>query len=139
MNWHENQRGELAKTKHVYGHQMAAVNYGPVVTLIRDWRPAEYTHTTIYSSCWTQVGDLFTTSLEFSLKVSYKPMWWIFTTKLSNYKTNDIFQNYYVHFNSFLKKIINSLIIVTQYTMFILLLYIISDHHYEQLMDKCDI
>lgn len=28
---------------------MAAVNYGPVVTLIRDWRPAGYTHNHILS------------------------------------------------------------------------------------------
>lgn len=29
----------------VYGHQMVAVNYGPVVTLIRDWRPYSWIHT----------------------------------------------------------------------------------------------
>lgn len=42
-------RGWLAETSSVYGHQMAAVNYGPVVTLIRDWGRHSWKHTHMHT------------------------------------------------------------------------------------------
>ena len=41
----------------VYGPQMVAVNYGPVVTLIRHFRPYSWIHTHmhIHSPSWTEV------------------------------------------------------------------------------------